>query len=142
MTKHSALALVSAFVAFTFFLMAHDFSMVVAEGGSPIRVEQYGPQVHAIPAVMWIATQQYAATLACAGALIVAADGRGVRLGALASCIGWLGLTCLFAVFAILSADRPEGALLHAGAKYPGLLSSALFAVLAGRTFFWGHEDE
>lgn len=142
MSKRAALSLVAAFVALSFFLMAHDFAMVVADGGSPIRPEQYGEQVYAISAVIWIAAQQYAAAIAGFGALIVAADGKWVRIGALASGLGWTALAALFVFFAYLSAGRPEGALLHAGAKYPGVMSCTLFAVLAGRVFFWGDDDE
>lgn len=142
MTARPKVFLIGAWVAFSIWLMAHDFGALVAAGGSPITPEQYGPEVYAIAALVWIAAQQYAASLAILGSLIVAAEGRGQRLGAMVACVGWTGLACLFLIFAYLSAGQPQGALLHACAKFPGTMTCSLFAVLSGRAFFWGNEDE
>ena len=141
MKTQSALFLVGAWVALGIWLMAHDFGTLVAAGGSPITPEQYGPEVYAIAALVWVAAQQYAASLAILGCVIVAAEGRWRRTGAFIAGVGWTALASLFLLFAFLSKDQPQAALLHACAKFPGTMTCSLFAVLAGRAFFWGDEE-
>lgn len=141
MSQRSSLFLFIALVNFSLILMAMDFGTVVLAGGSPITPEQYGEEVYAVPALTWAAVQLVGASLGTIGAIMVAADGRMWRIGAFACGAGNIILAGLFLVFAVLSRNAPEGLLVHAMSKNPGLIISLGCAVQAWRLMIWGDED-
>jgi len=129
-----------AWIDLTFCAMAMGFGNDVAHGGSPVTEDQYGAQVYAIPALLWVGAQLIPAALGMIGAIVAAAKGRWTKTGALVSAIGNCGLTFLFALFAVLSVDAEQGALLHYMSKYPGVGITGACAVLCARYFWWGDE--
>ncbi len=141
MSQRASLFLFIALINFSLILMAMDFGTVVLAGGSPITPEQYGPGVYAVPALAWAGIQLTGAALGTVGAVIVAAEGRAWRLGAFACGLGNMILACLFLVFAVLSRNAPEGLLVHAMSKNPGLIISLGCAVQAWRLMIWGDEN-
>jgi len=114
-------------------LVAATFGLEVLRDGSPVTPELYGARVHAVPALLWVTIQLTTSVLAAGGAAF------GGRLGALACLIGSAGVGGLFAMFAALAMDAPQGTLLAAGCTFVMAPSSALSALFAAR-HLWGRE--
>lgn len=84
--------------------MALIFGAVVAQGGTPVTPELYGPIVFAIPALWWSGVQAILAASAACGAIC---NRRWPVI------IGGVGLTILFLFFALAAmAAGPTGTVL------------------------------
>ncbi len=141
MRDRSHVFLLIGMIDLSMILMAMDFGAVVLAGGSPITPEQYGEHVYAVPALTWAAVQLSGAGLGLAGAVMVAAHVRYWRLGAFICGLGNVILASLFLVFAVLARDAPEGLLVFAMSKNPGLMIAGTAAVIAWRLLIWGDEE-
>ena len=106
--------------------MALHFGAVVLLGGSPIGADLYGPVVHAVPALVWVAIQASGSLMAMVGAILRNKIGGAMLL------VGSVIVAILYGFFAAAASMAAQGVLLHAGSIYlcvPGALFSATAAI-------------
>jgi hypothetical protein len=125
---------------FALVMMASDYGLSIATGGSPITAEQYVEAVYAVPAVIWAALPGGGSIMGTVGAVMVAARVHQ-RFGAFLLALGNLFLAILFSTFAFLSRDAEMGILLHSLAKHPGFLIYGAIAVVGLRLLIWGEKN-
>lgn len=109
---------------------------IIIGGGEPITAATFGPQVGAIPSLVWTHVQEIAALTAFMGAGMVASQSNWWRLGAGMIVIGNLMLAALMALLTYHSHHAPEGGLVFAMCLGAGL-PWALFGAVIGGAVFW-----
>ena len=115
-------------------IMGAAFMFEVLRGGSPITPELYGARVHAIDAWIWAAFQVAACGVAATGALV---GGRG---GAAMVIIGGLASAAMFAFFARMAMEAPQGTLAFFGSAFLTTPLSTLSGVSA-YNYLRGRDD-
>lgn len=93
-------------------MMALDFGLEVALGGSPITPEIYGPAVYAMPALGWVALQVGGSALALLGSFFSG------RKRAVLFLIGGIMSGLLYAAFTSMAASAAQGSVLEAGGRW------------------------
>lgn len=127
-----ALALFALFADMCFAMTAGVITYDVARGGSPITADLYGPEVHAIPALVWTSIQEKAALAGMLGAMLIASHSRWSWFGAWLGLVGNLILSGLMATLATMAYDAPQGIVMFAMCACCGVPWSLACALLAG----------
>lgn len=109
-----ALALFILFADMCFALTSGMITYAVINGGSPITPDLYGPQVHAVPALVWTSLQEKGALLGIVGAMMIASHSRWWRAGAAMAVAGNAGLACLMGLLAYFAQGAPQGIVMFA----------------------------
>lgn len=127
-----AWALFILFADMCFALTSGVITYAVITGGSPITPDMYGPQVHAVPALVWTSVQEKGALLGIVGAMMVASHSRWWRAGAVAALIGNILLAALMAMLAYFAHGAPQGIVMFSMCLCCGLPWSIACAICAG----------
>lgn len=126
-----ALALFVLFMDMTFAMASGIISYDVVRGGSPITADLYGPEVHAIPALVWTSIQEKAALSGMLGAVLIASHSRWAWFGGWMALVGNVVLVALFATLASKAFGAPQGIVMFAMCAACGVFWSLACAVLA-----------
>lgn len=93
-------------VLFGFFFLVH-----ILRYGSPVTIDQYGPVIHAVPALVWALL-----IIASAGAVVLGAQ-LGGRIGARICVYGAVAESIYFMAFILFAVAAPSGVLVVIGAS-------------------------
>lgn len=124
-----AMALFVLFADMCFALTSGMITYSVVQGGSPITPDLYGPQVHAIPALVWTSLQEKGAMLGIVGAMMVASHSRWWRAGAVMIVAGNVVLAGLMGLLAWFAQGAPQGIVMFAMCLCCGLPWSTACAI-------------
>lgn len=115
--------------------MGAAFLFEVLDGDSPITPELYGARVYEVDAWIWAAIQVGGCGFAAIGAI------SGSRFGAVAVVLGSLCAACMFAFFAAMSREAPNGTLAFYGSALLTLPLCTVSGISALNHLLWGGDD-